>query len=644
MLQDSLLSGIEEQKSIRPLSEKLFRYSGLIEAIDYFTQQLHFDQILDGAFDFINELISADQSALFCFDGNQYVRKKELGGFNFPVSLKNHAPLEEYAKLHGSVLRDPEAVSRYFGQEIIKRAEIKLVVPLIVDFGLYGFILISHKADMSFDENDAFICEVLMKLFNSALSNCKRYESLRKATLSLDEKIFNLFVINQSSKALLSELDLENLYSLSIDVFSELTQSAITGFVLYDDKSEAYMLKAYRDVSQAKPRPFLRLNSPAGVLLDSSKLLVDVSLPGDREYFNGLFEQGLVALKELKPTYIVMLVKNENLLGFVSLSDAVTGKPYTETSFELIESLASSTYISVSNAQLFSQVAEQKRNIQNKLDKLVSLNRLIKNINSSLRTEALLGLTLNTLKVAFDVKKAVLALYDKESRTFIPAGAIGVDEPIGQFAAHPMWDMLFEGKTLVINQEWEASRYLPDELTERLGRIGGAALVPLSLERSETELLGVIMVFLYGKSIVGSEENVLILESIAGHVAPSLYNLATLEEQKRFLLPNPIELFKKELKKEVRRAEEWSMELEVLEIMDSRDFVFKGEWIAERLKEEYEQVFPFSYNNVFVIHNQITQDAENRIRRWTGIESLRVKQLVYGRDFKSFAEFFTLFV
>ena len=66
---------------------------------------------------------------------------------------------------------------------------------------------------------------------------------MQNAKSELDEKVFNLFAINQSSKVLLSELDLSVLYNLSIDVFSELTQSALTSFFLYDEKEKTMSLE-----------------------------------------------------------------------------------------------------------------------------------------------------------------------------------------------------------------------------------------------------------------------------------------------------------------------------------------------------------------------------------------------------------------
>ncbi len=53
--------------------------------------------------------------------------------------------------------------------------------------------------------------------------------------MKLDKKIFNLFFINHCSRTLLSELNLEKIYMLCIDIIRELTASSVTSFGLYED-------------------------------------------------------------------------------------------------------------------------------------------------------------------------------------------------------------------------------------------------------------------------------------------------------------------------------------------------------------------------------------------------------------------------
>ena len=66
----------------------------------------------------------------------------------------------------------------------------------------------------------------------------------------------------------------------------------------------------------------------------------------------------------------------QKILGFVTLGRTVTEAH--KSAFELVDSLASYTYIALSNAILIEFINNQKKLLQEKLDRLIKLNRLSK--------------------------------------------------------------------------------------------------------------------------------------------------------------------------------------------------------------------------------------------------------------------------
>jgi hypothetical protein len=211
-----------------------------------------------------------------------------------------------------------------------------------------------------------------------------RLESCRVNNRELDEKIFNLFAINQSAKAMLTEHRLEELYSLAVDVFSELTQSAYTGFFLFDDPSEKYTLKAYRDVFHANTLNKLSFTLNEETPVNTLKQIADLSVDADIAYFESLYLEGIAPLEMVNARYVVFIYgKQGKVLGFVTLGETVSGALYKKSAFELVDSLASYTYIALSNAMLLKVVNDQKELLQLKLDRLMTLNTLMKNINSA---------------------------------------------------------------------------------------------------------------------------------------------------------------------------------------------------------------------------------------------------------------------
>ncbi|MFY9569712.1 MAG: GAF domain-containing protein [Acetivibrionales bacterium] len=634
-----ILKQVEEQKKEKNLSGKMFRYSGLIMAVDYFSQKLNSDQIMNAAFDFVNELLTLDSSSLYCIRDDSYQLVREKGRSIGIKTINRSKKLNDLAVYHGGILTDKEAMLKYFDKETFANCNIAMIVPITVDGLLEGFMLIPEKVSGTFDEDDLIICEVLMNLCNSAMRNYESYNELRVINESLDEKIFNLFAINQSSKALLSQLDLDSLYGLAIDVFSELTQSSATGFVLFDEKSEKYVLRSHRFVLEYVESLDIVLEKHDDAVTDPNRIIIDTSDSSDIQYFCSIFKDGLSQLSPLKAQYIILLNKEDQILGFVTLGATITGTPYKKNIFELIESLASSTYIAISNAKHFRQVEEQKKIIQNKLDRLISLNNLVKNINSSMDVETLLDITMNTLNVSFFVDKCLIATYDSGKNLFVVRNNYGINENISVIEPTESWKRILRGRTALALDDEALVKYFGSNFRENLGDITGALIVPVYLDRAEVELLGLIVVFSFFDSLISDEENVLTLETIAGHIAPILHNLNVIEEQKLILMPDYAEMFKKDLEMEIKQAEEYGLELYIIKISSPGKFSFNHTHMAEKLRSRFKKVYPLAYNTVYVIVNKKEDTDKESILELLGSGDISVETEILGQDFGSLEEF-----
>lgn len=641
---NSIIDKLEQQKKDVKITTKLYRFTGLIQAIEYFSQRLAKDQIIDAAFDFINELLTIEKSAAFILQDGNCIMLKQKG---YASNLKIEADitnLQNLARMHGTVLYDRNSLEKYFDAGMLDNYKVTALLPLIISGSLHAFILMSRKTAGDMDQDDVIISEALMRLINNALDNHKSYEDLQKSNKELDEKIFNLFAINQSSKVLLSELDLDVLYKLSVDVFSELTQSSVTGFVLFDEDRNNYSIRAYRDVFTNKSKSVtVILTRNDAFKVDGNKIIIDTSNNADMEYFNGIFNNGSEALKPLNTVFIVMLVKNERVLGFVTLGNTITGSLHKSSEFELIESLASATYIAISNAMYFKKVNEQKMQIQDRLKNLLSLNTLVKKINSALKTETLIELTMNTLQEAFDVKQGFVALYDAENNEFKLPRPVKDVTGISAIATNKNWHKLFKGNVILSTSWQDARKYFSKDFYESLAIGDGALLVPIYVERIGLEVLGAIMIFKYGSAMLDNEENILTVETIANHIAPAMGNLITMEEHKRFSLPNYIELFKRDLKREINKAIEFGQKLQVIRIDINREFTFKSDSLHDKLKSNFEMVYSITHNNIFIIHGEDDRRGDSNLHRLIGKEQVNITFYNLGTEFTNFQDFFSLF-
>ncbi len=640
MQYEDILKNIEQDEKNDHRMD-LYRYNGLLEAIRYFANRLTLEQITDTAFDFVNELLTVNKSALYLFDGNAFVIKKERG-IHAPKTLPLTPELSGFALYVGNVVSGKEHLCHYFDTSVIEDMEATVMLPLILEDKLYGFFLLSGRITSQFNEGDILICETLMNLFNNALESSKRLEKLQISNRELDEKIFNLFAINQSAKAMLTEHRLEELYSLAVDVFSELTQSAHTGFILYDNPSEKYALKSYRDVFSTTGRHSLNLNLRDDAKLSFDRQLLDLTCEEDSAYFDSLFHEGTAALEEIKALYAVMIYDRKKLLGFVTLGQTVLGSEYKKSAFELVDSLASYTYIALSNAMLIDLVNEQKKLLQKKLDRLTMLNHLSKNINSALDSASLLELAMETLSVSFGVESAMIALYDEENDSLRVCQA---SDPTLEGLILPLSDPLLpikDGRTVFESDADEVVHLVGEEIAHVIHNKAGLLALPMTLERYDTVFIGTILIFKLTEGLLSDEENILTFETVANQITPLVEGFISLEEHKKLYVRDMAQVFVMDLESHLKECIRFDFDLEIIRIKEESASPYVDNSVSKILSELLDKVYPIAYDQTVVIIPQDFEYTANIIKGALADKEVTLHRLRLGKDFTDLQSFLAL--
>jgi transcriptional regulator with GAF, ATPase, and Fis domain len=639
---EDILQRIQQDEK-NELRTDIYRYNGILEAIRFYANRLTYEQITDAAFDFVNELLTVNKSVMYLLSGDHYRLAKIRGISNAPEELPMTSQLSGFALYVGNVLNGRKNLESYFSAETMDALDATVMVPLILEDKLVGFFLLSGRVSADFNESDIFVCEALMNLFNNALEGCERLERLQAANKELDEKIFNLFAINQSAKAMLTEHRLEELYSLAVDVFSELTSSSNTGFFLYDDASEKYVLKAYRDVYHVdKPHPVSLALKP-DAQINGAKQIVDMASASDMQYFSSIFEEGTSPLDDVKAKYVVFIYgKHGKILGFVTLGATVSGAVYKKSAFELVDSLASYTYIALTNAILLKIVNDQKRLLEIKLERLMTLNTLIKNINSSETSDRLIELALETLIVSFGVESGLIALFDEQSSLFTVRSASDASLNGMTIPLNDKLQPLMTGKVLFESDSTLVAEYVGKEMADAIPNKAGVILVPITLERYEMHLIGVVIIFRTREDLLSNEENILTYETISNHMSPLIDGFLALERRKREYKLDVANLFSNELRAQIDECVQYSFDLEVVRVTQKNVSPFDRNGSADILNELFSSVYEVAYDRVYVvIQNDFDYNFRHICDALAG-QDVDIARYRLFRDFRSFDEFVSL--
>lgn len=522
-------------------NDKIFKHNLFMQAIDFFTQKLNMQQLAKYAFHFFNEMLSLEASAMFLKNKNEFILVQNRNYRVKKYSIQNTEYIQKIATLHGHVLDDN--FQAYFHAKDIEMFNAKIIIPLIIHDLVVGFIISCGKKTGTLSKNEYMTADTLMRLVNHSLENIQNYHDLRETNIQLDQKVFNLSTINHCSKTLLSELEIDKLYTLAADVFSEVTCSKVTSFGIYDEILKKVIIRGYKNV------------------YTFDKYYGEFELRNKYYYSNQIvlhYQKDIQKIKEifvnwsdfakLDTEYIILLVQ-EQILGFVTISKSINDREYDEALFELVDSLATSAYIALSNAMLINKIKQQKLMIENKYHILTKLNTLIKNIKNCIDLDELCNVTIKTLHVVFGIDKALISLRINEKYE--------IKEAIGFKPRHKVIDLSehwknidYEGILCQFHSK-ENRTYFSEDFLFDVGQSNCLVISPISVESYEfeedTSPLGYIVVFALSKNMI--EDLPLLIDTISGNISPIIKSMLHVEKIKKEYIVNQRESFVNALNK-----------------------------------------------------------------------------------------------
>lgn len=377
-------------------------FKKLQEAIDFFSQSLHIEQLMAYGYELVHRTLDLNASALFMLEDSNYVlqhcKNFEINQFHEPVVPAHKV----FAERFGRVLT--KDFDRYFSDALVTRFKPCFVMPIIDKDNLAGFIIAGGQCTGALDEALLEFVHAINQLMNKAYENASAYHALEQKNKELDKRVFNLFFINHSARLLMSELQVSQLYSLCVDIVRELTASAVTSFFVVDESHNRLILRGYKNILDFDQR-YEELPCPTQL---GGILQTVFHIDKDRDALTALLGD-LQVLEALKTEYVTFIVR-EKVLGLITISKPVNNSSYDQAVLDLIVSIANSIYIAMHNALQFQEIEGQRRLLASRVQAMESLNRSVRNIHACQDIEELADIVMQTLKYGFGVTRAALVL------------------------------------------------------------------------------------------------------------------------------------------------------------------------------------------------------------------------------------------
>jgi len=197
----------------------------------------------------------------------------------------------------------------------------------------------------------------------------------------------------------------------------------------------------------------------------------------------------------------------------------------TRLLFDLIETIATSIYISVINAQFFEKIKQQNETIQRKFETLEKMNRITRNINSCESLEELCSIAMQSLEIGYGVRKGFLCLYQDDKLQVM--GDIHIPHFNGEvFVPGPMLVELGEKGVYYDFSTREINKFFPNFEHDRHIDANCLVIAPIRIDRlalGDKGTLGYLVVFETESAL--KEEEILLIDTLSNSVAPIVFQM-----------------------------------------------------------------------------------------------------------------------
>ncbi|PKM95666.1 MAG: hypothetical protein CVU84_02355 [Firmicutes bacterium HGW-Firmicutes-1] len=630
----------QKKSTSSEIDAQLVRYSGIISAIEFFSQRFELDQLMTYAFEFCNDLLLPNQMVLYFKNESSYSIFKSMG-YDETFSFEYNDHYNQIVYFHAGLIYEKQILS-LLPKEINDLFKPDFCIPLIMDKSFFGLIAVKRSESKPFDSADEEVASALMNLYSTAFTNYSSYKALETTKIQLDEKIFNLFAMNHSTKALLSELSLPSLCELAIGVFSELTQSNNTTFFIKDPISENYKLMSYKNVLIYNQKLEITL-FPNSNHVASLPVLIDMNDKKSTDLFINNFFNGEDIISKINPEYIVLLKKSSQLVGFVTLGAKVNDTVYDNSIFELVESLASATYIAINNVFYIEVIERQKKLVSNKLNDLLNLNMLMKNMNSAQTHDQVISLVMNTLNVSFGIEMGFFALFDYKKQAFTISNKINIRDTDEQIQMRFSFLPLFDGEPILVYEEDKIVDFLPDAIIDAFIKPGaGLVMIPVYIKGVDIQLIGFFALLRSRTKIFITEESLVSFDAIATHIAPVIHQLQYAERIKQTYQPDYSYMFLDHLQLQLDEAVDFSLNLYIVHIYHAKAVHFTQSVMSKTLQGAFKNVYNIDKRNTFILTNN--PDDLLKIEELVNADqTYQLKSYMLGTDFDDFSSFLAIF-
>lgn len=370
----------------------------------------------------------------------------------------------------------------------------------------------------------------------------------------MDRKLYNQMLMHRLMALTLTERDLDQLIRSCVEGIRELTASAKTSFCLMDERIGTINLRHFEDLTSFK-QVYFELTYNHEVL---SKRLT-YSVQRDRKILCEMFG-GVESFEQLGAAYVTLL-KKDQVIGFITMGETISGTPFDESLFETIESILTAICSAIDNANHLIQLETQKKQIDQAKLALEHITTSIKTVTSATDLEELSSLIFQSLELFAGIEEAYIA-YREPDGTYVVTHGSAETFMNTKFELKEQGCNLLSRGLLIDHEEGSLDKYL---ISENLSLLQGKTCIsPIDVVKFDALDEGpcaVILAMSFKNQFHYYELNY--FEAMASSIAPLMRQMRTVEALNIEKVKTDAELFMEKLEAYEEQRQKFWMDYKV---------------------------------------------------------------------------------
>ncbi|HNH03228.1 MAG TPA: GAF domain-containing sensor histidine kinase [Anaerolineales bacterium] len=321
------------------------------------------------------------------------------GGERVVLILENDGKREAANSLlpHGEDARTfPASIGRYLTatrlthttQLILpkKQGLSRIIAPLITQNKLIGYIYVDMDSTYGvFNETDRDMIGMLANQAAIAIDNASLVigleQKINERTHQLQERIYELQIINSFQQNLAAEMDFQSIVSFVGDKLREVFNTSDLGINWYDEKSNLlHYLYAYEHGVRLNVPP--QAPRPGGLFERMTRTRQPFILNNAADY-KKMNVPAIPGTDQSKSSIAVPIISNDRVLGFIATENHQRENAFGESELRLLTTIAASLGSALENSRLLDET-------QRLLKESNTLADVGRDISSSLETKTVL--------------------------------------------------------------------------------------------------------------------------------------------------------------------------------------------------------------------------------------------------------------